>query len=83
MRACTVPSEAIVVSALADALRATGDHVVQMDCRAIEPTERGLLAALGSNSLESLVEALAAVAPRVEMWQTSFRRGDEIPGVMP
>ena len=31
----------------------------------------------------SLPEALAAVAPRVEAWNSPFRRGDEIPGVMP
>jgi phosphoribosyl isomerase A len=31
----------------------------------------------------SLPEALAAVAPRVEQWDSPFRRGDEIPGVMP
>jgi phosphoribosylanthranilate isomerase len=31
----------------------------------------------------TLPEALAAVAPRVEAWNSPFRRGDEIPGVMP
>jgi 1-(5-phosphoribosyl)-5-[(5-phosphoribosylamino)methylideneamino] imidazole-4-carboxamide isomerase/N-(5'phosphoribosyl)anthranilate isomerase len=31
----------------------------------------------------SLAEALAAVSPRVEMGQSPFRRGDEIPGFMP
>ena len=31
----------------------------------------------------TLPEALAAVAPRVETWNSPFRRGDEIPGVMP
>jgi len=31
----------------------------------------------------TLPEALAAVAPRVEGWNSPFRRGDEIPGVMP
>ena len=31
----------------------------------------------------TLPEALAAVAPRVEGYESPFRRGDEIPGVMP
>jgi phosphoribosyl isomerase A len=31
----------------------------------------------------TLPEALAAVAPRVETYDSPFRRGDEIPGVMP
>jgi phosphoribosylanthranilate isomerase len=31
----------------------------------------------------TLPEALASVAPRVELGQTPFRRGDEIPGFMP
>jgi 1-(5-phosphoribosyl)-5-[(5-phosphoribosylamino)methylideneamino] imidazole-4-carboxamide isomerase/N-(5'phosphoribosyl)anthranilate isomerase len=31
----------------------------------------------------TLPEVLAAVAPRVETWNSPFRRGDEIPGVMP
>ena len=31
----------------------------------------------------TLPEALAAVAPRVETWNSPFRRGAEIPGVMP
>ena len=31
----------------------------------------------------TLSEALAAVAPRVESYDSPFRRGDEIPGIMP
>ena len=31
----------------------------------------------------TLPEALAAVAPPMDMRQSPFRRGDEIPGVMP
>ncbi len=31
----------------------------------------------------TLAEALAALAPRVEAYESPFRRGDEIPGVMP
>ncbi len=32
--------------------------VVQLDCRTVEPTERGLFAALGTDSLETFVERL-------------------------
>jgi hypothetical protein len=41
-----------LVSALAETLEADGGSVVVLDCRAIEPTERGLLGALGIERLE-------------------------------
>src|SRR5262245_26968193 len=52
--------KSMLVGALAERLGETGIRVVRLDCRAIEPTERGLFAALGTDGLESFVRELGA-----------------------
>jgi uncharacterized protein (DUF934 family) len=42
-----------LVGALVDRLEATGTRVVCLDCRTVEPTERGLLAALRDRDVEA------------------------------
>jgi Transcriptional regulatory protein, C terminal/AAA ATPase domain len=43
-----------LLRALAERLRSAGLDVIALDCRTIEPTERGLLSALGADSLTAV-----------------------------
>ena len=47
-----------LVRQLLEQLRSAEHAVVQLDCRTVEPTERGLFAALGTESLEAFVGRL-------------------------
>jgi hypothetical protein len=49
-----------LVGALIEGLGNADVQVVQLDCRAIEPTERGLFAALAAEDLESFIAALGS-----------------------
>ncbi len=49
-----------LVRRLLERVRGAEHAVVQLDCRTVEPTERGLFAALGTDSLETFVERLDA-----------------------
>jgi hypothetical protein len=54
-----------LVDALLDRLRLTGAATVKLDCRSIEPTERGLLDALASGSVDAAAARLGSLGPAV------------------
>src|SRR3712207_6548999 len=55
-----------LLGAFADDARTGGTHVIALDCRAVEPTERGFLhGAGGFADAEALVEHLRVHAPAV------------------
>ncbi|WP_158580061.1 winged helix-turn-helix domain-containing protein [Geodermatophilus marinus] len=55
-----------LLTAVAQDARARGMHVVALDCRAVEPTERGFLrAAGGGTGIDALLAHLRARAPAV------------------
>jgi hypothetical protein len=54
-----------LVDALLDRLRLTGAATAKLDCRSIEPTERGLLDALASGSVDAAAARLGTLGPAV------------------